>query len=611
MAQNNLNTNNLNVNNSTGDFDDQNLFNLDELVDRWVSPPGHLELPELSDEAKLRDQERYDKFRQEIEKSFDSITSEKPRWGEAHPSTDHSLSPGIYNGLKTYENAITVEEEDSRIILPNGRSIVVYDENNPASIWRAYRELSRPLARATSRKFGDFVRAEGSGALPEYCDEPDQILETNFLGLPQITAPQLKVGTAALVATAVLLSGATEASALDKTRTSAIVLNDTLSKKVEQTRQRPTTEVLNRQPQASEIHKVDLVYTPTRATHLRAVANDLKVPVKVLQEANPELSSTKEIPAGTKILGQAQSSVVELLRPVPVAELANNYGLTTDALKSVNQVSDDNQLSPGAVYIPGRLLIYTDLSVGDMNLELLAKSLQMSTTGTKELLRINKHAIDGIVAIPLVNLPQSEQLPSAQYVALAVQAPVLALEAPSNDASVAEVSTPTTTSTESPSTEAPVVNSTPAIAPEVPTDGVIQEPEVATPEAPAEPVAEIPAETIPVTLVDVFASQRDNPNMGSRPNGKSINSSNTCNITSLTMALQQIDLLKDVPVDAQPEQVVVFKYLSELAKQGKDITDPFALQKLAEQFGAKGDVREVKNNILFWIDLNNRLLNGE
>jgi hypothetical protein len=73
------------------------------------------------------------------------------------------------------------------------------------------------------------------------------------------------------------------------------------------------------------------------------------------------------------------------------------------------------------------------------------------------------------------------------------------------------------------------------------------------PEKPAE-TRTVSDATLPVA--DVFASQRDNGNWGTRPNGEAINSSNTCNLTALTMAMQRSGIMPEVPSDKQPEEVL-------------------------------------------------------
>lgn len=143
---------------------------------------------------------------------------------------------------------------------------------------------------------------------------------------------------------------------------------------------------------------------------------------------------------------------------------------------------------------------------------------------------------------------------------------------------------------------------------------VASKPETKVPEvavAPAEPTKN-PIDVAPENNSrDVFASQRDNGDWGKRANGKTIDSSNTCNITSMTMALEKAGLLPAVPEGKQPEQLLIDYYHEALAPKGMDITEPDTLADIARHFGAKVSIGQLANTRDEWSQIQGQLDKGK
>lgn len=544
----------------------------------------------------------------------------RPRWREDTDEHDDTqprppCPPGDIRDLQrhalndAHNNFLKAGGEDVLRQLERAAqsSTIVFDPDSPASILRAAGGLLGPLVRSVSERLVNGSTANScpvrplpirplqmpattsealrrASGLPEGPIVPEVVKQVTGRALDGVIArkPQLAMAAAVVVTGSVVAQAAAiSAKPTPADKPTAIIVpiesaskpSNTVTPASQQKIPEKTIALADRilKPSGTEI-----TYIPSRPTHLSSIARDIGVDVDMLRTANPHLDPRGEIAAGSKVGGIVNATRLILDSPVTVGEAARSYGLTDDAIRSVNTLNEDGRVE-GELVVP-RKIVRLDDGVRP-NISALVSSYGLTEAQARALSFTNNMAPAGYLVLPN-NSKIAQEVDAIEELVITAQLPT---DPPAQP--LAEETTPT-----------------PEPIPPV-------EPAVSV-EPPAAPPIE-PAQTISPYGADVFASQRDNPDMGQRPNEKRISASNTCNITSLTMALQGLGLLNDVPAGAQPEQVVVLKYLSDLAKKGKDITDPFALQKLAEQFGAKGQVREVQNEFLFWVDLNNRLLSGQ
>lgn len=363
---------------------------------------------------------------------------------------------------------------------------VEFDPGSPTSILRAAASLASPLARAAGTRFVEFAVPEPhqnpitrpvplpagpppantrdallrASGLPEGPIIPDELKEAVDRAIDTIVEhkPQLVFGTAATVAAAIAI---TTVPGLSPDQ--ADIANALRNRPVAEAQARPASK--KPEPISAKLISADVAYVPSRPTHLRAIANDLKIPLQTLVASNPGISIAQEIPAGTKIGGVAPSSSVTLPGPVSVSKLAAAYGLTDDAVRSVNTVTEHG-LVVGQAIIPGRQIIDTGAQF-DADTQAIASHLGLGETGTRELARVNSAAPAGQIVLPLVT-NDPEKLPDALAVAQVAAGGQLPAEpssptAPKTpDGQVPVSSTTSTTKPEDGETGSSTTTSTPA-----------------------------------------------------------------------------------------------------------------------------------------------------
>ena len=136
---------------------------------------------------------------------------------------------------------------------------------------------------------------------------------------------------------------------------------------------------------------LQFVYTPSRPTHLRAIAADLNMSQAEIDKLNPQWVG-KEVPSGRHINTHVIAGVVETKEPVKARDVAKVFGLTDDAIAASNHV-DDNGLIHGEVRLPGRVVYRAD----SVDAVALARQTQSEP---KTVARMNEHALPGMVVVP-------------------------------------------------------------------------------------------------------------------------------------------------------------------------------------------------------------------
>ncbi|MCA9347839.1 lytic transglycosylase domain-containing protein [Candidatus Saccharibacteria bacterium] len=149
------------------------------------------------------------------------------------------------------------------------------------------------------------------------------------------------------------------------------------------------------------------VYRVSGPVNAVAIAWDVGIDKASLVSANPNISMDTIVPAGTVLEGEVTVSKVVLSEPVDIRDVASNYGLSEDAVQSVNYVSEEGWIKD-ELFIPGRIIIPIAKDE-QADYSKLVSELGLNETGAKELIRINQRRLNN----------QGEELPLPDHVAVA------------------------------------------------------------------------------------------------------------------------------------------------------------------------------------------------
>lgn len=325
------------------------------------------------------------------------------------------------------------------IARPLARSVGIRARNFAAPVPERAGQILPPLSEPSSMLPSDIrIKLRQASGLPEGPILPHSLADAGYRSLDRLSASrrQLLMGTAVPVTAALALS-----------MTSNIFKNDVGNQAVQAFTNRPSTAAEYTKPLVADLVSVEVKYVPSKATHVRSVAIDLGMPTKELASANNHLDPNSEVPAGTVLQGTIKASRVEVPEPTTPESLANLYGLTPDAIRSVNELTEDG-LVEGEVYVPGRVLVQTN-SAETPDISALAVSLELSDVATRELNRVNAAAPEGQLVVKLSEAiePQLDNIPELVQTIL-----------PSGD-STSSSSPEATTASGHPENQSPVVSS--------------------------------------------------------------------------------------------------------------------------------------------------------
>lgn len=146
-----------------------------------------------------------------------------------------------------------------------------------------------------------------------------------------------------------------------------------------------------------ESHPIVFFYKPSAETSLQAVANDLNVSLELLESINPQFAENKVIGIDTPVQVKAPAGIVEQDEPVDPEIMAPRYGLTTDALKSANNLDKKGRVS-GKINLPGRAAVKVDDRPVQIDALVAGLSLPPRTTAF-----MNRNAIPGTFVLPIID----------------------------------------------------------------------------------------------------------------------------------------------------------------------------------------------------------------
>lgn len=303
---------------------------------------------------------------------------------------------------------------------------IEFDPKSARSILAAGLRLANPLVAVVGRQARDFAapvpvmdgqklmpsisvdsnlpndvrsKLRAASGLPDGPIVPPALAEAGYKALEVVQENRTRVmaGTAIPVSVALALT-LTPAAARQTTTRDAL-------QQIQHRNPIVSAPLQKQEPIVAELVSVDVAYIPSAATHKNSVELDLGATRQSLSVSKGEYSQNAVIPAGTKLEGTVQASRVKLFAPVAVDQLATAYGMSTDAVRSVNTVNEHGLIS-GEAFIPGRLVVTLPEETAVDTAE-IAQTMKLGPKSTRELSRINEYAPDGQVVLKLPDILES------------------------------------------------------------------------------------------------------------------------------------------------------------------------------------------------------------
>lgn len=180
-----------------------------------------------------------------------------------------------------------------------------------------------------------------------------------------------------------------------------------------------------------KLTSANFTYRVQEPVHMRDVALDIGVKQADLIQSNPSITKGTTLDAGAIVSGKVSATEVPVTRPVHISEVANQYGMSVDAVQSVNYVTEEGFIED-KVIVPGRMLLASPAGQ-KLDYGVISENLALSDTGQRELIRVNKNPLQGkasdalpdVVAVPVLSLDDPESVEVKHLVqAAAVPLPV-------------------------------------------------------------------------------------------------------------------------------------------------------------------------------------------
>lgn len=207
-------------------------------------------------------------------------------------------------------------------------------------------------------------------------------------------------------------------------------------------------EVSTPENKVTEQEFINFSYTTSQSTTLRNIADNLFFPLPVISELNPDFKPDEEVPSGTEIFARGMAGVINVeaeKKDALIENIAENSGLSPDAIKSASERIESNNDKIVKVAIPGRIAIEQHTN-GDQILSEVAEKLDVAES---QLSTLSNESGKELIVAPFTNLLTEEKLKYLNEIVDNKQDNTLVITNPTSTTSTTSATTTSTTTIES------------------------------------------------------------------------------------------------------------------------------------------------------------------